>query len=537
MCGIFGIIENNTDKISKFSRELLEQAANKGAPRGPESKNFLEINNIFLGFHRLAINGLDPKSDQPLTHGKYKLICNGEIYNYRDLYKELNIKPDTGSDCEVILWLYERYGIMETLTLLDGVFSFILYDESNSCIYVARDPLGVRPLFVSSSDEDWEDWIGFSSELKQLCDLKPKKIEQFTPGTFLKYNLTTGVKQNITYTSLGLHRSPYGIYSEYLDGVFYHLMMAVHKRVENTDRPIACLLSGGLDSSIICGLVNSFAKDQIETYSIGLEGAEDLKYAKIMADHLDSKHTNIIVTEDEFFDAIREVIYAIESYDTTTVRASVGNYLVAKYISKNSRAKVIFNGDGSDELTGGYLYCKAAPDLYAFDGECRRLLKDICFFDVLRSDRSVAAHGLEPRTPFLDRNFVDYYLSLPAQLRFPNKNPEKHLLRKAIEKNNILPKEILWRTKEAFSDGVSNIKRSWYHIIQEKIEQLGMSDQLNEATKDIKHNYPKTMEQKYYRMIYEEYYGNYANVIPYFWMPKFVDATDASARTLKIYCE
>jgi len=254
----------------------------------------------------------------------------------------------------------------------------------------------------------------------------------------------------------------------------------------------------------------------------------------MVAEHIGSKHTEIILTENEFFDAIPEIIKTIESYDTTTVRASVGNYLVSKYISNNSDAKVIFNGDGSDELMGGYLYFHAAPDALSFDMETRRLLNDIHLFDVLRSDKSISSNGLEPRTPFLDINWVNMYLSLPLKYRYNPGKPEKWLLRKSVEimDESLLPKEVLWRTKEAFSDGVSSNTKSWYEIITEKVSEL-MSG--NIPKNSYKHLIPQTMEQYYYRTIFDSVYPNCENVLPYFWMPRFINATDASARTLNIY--
>ena len=238
-----------------------------------------------------------------------------------------------------------------------------------------------------------------------------------------------------------------------------------------------------------------------------------------------------VCTEKQFLDAIPEVIEAIESYDTTTVRASVGNYLVSKYIKNHSEAKVIFNGDGSDEVCGGYMYFHAAPDSIAFDQECRRLLKDIHMFDVLRSDRSISSNGLEARTPFLDRHFVETYLSIPTNFRvLGNGKCEKYLLRKAFENFTLLPKEVLFRTKEAFSDGVSTQTKSWFEIIQDHVETLEFP-----VDDTISDNKPTTKEQQYYRHIFDQYYKGCSNLIPYFWMPRFVDATDSSARTLQIY--
>ena len=249
------------------------------------------------------------------------------------------------------------------------------------------------------------------------------------------------------------------------------LTVAVNKRVDNTDREVACLLSGGLDSSLITALVAKALPDasKLKTWSIGMEGSEDLRYAKMVANHLGTDHFDIVLNKQEFLEAIPAVIYAIESYDTTTVRASVGNWLVSKYIKLWSNAKVVFNGDGSDEITGGYMYFHLAENALEFDHECKRLLKDICYFDVLRSDRSISSHGLEARTPFLDKNFVQMYLSISADFRFnlmKGTGIEKYLLRKAFDDCNLLPKDVLWRTKEAFSDGVSMQKESWFETIQ-----------------------------------------------------------------------
>jgi asparagine synthase (glutamine-hydrolysing) len=322
----------------------------------------------------------------------------------------------------------------------------------------------------------------------------------------------------------------------YLKGIKSHLVSAVAKRYSTTERPIACLLSGGLDSSLIASIVCHIHKNEIagknnntkiETYSIGLPDSEDIKYARIVADHIGSNHTEIIVSEQDMLDAIPEVIEAIESYDTTSVRASIGNYLIGKYIKTHSEAKVIFNGDGSDELCGGYLYMSSCPDSIEYDKETIRLLNDIYLFDVLRSDKSISSHGLEPRTPFLDKAFVNYYLSIPLELRNHNltKSMEKYLIRSAFQDCDLLPSEILWRKKEAFSDGVSNKGKSLFQIIQDytdtKIDNSGLDK--------------KQKEKKYYKDIFNALYPNQSHIVPYYWMPKYIISDDPSARTLTSY--
>jgi asparagine synthase (glutamine-hydrolysing) len=546
----------------------------KGENRGPDNSQTLKIlDNFTLGFHRLAINGLNQESNQPFDIDNVILICNGEIYNYKELYKFMNIKPKTDSDCEVIIYLYKKYGIEQTLKMLDGVFAFILYDILEKKIVVARDPYGVRPLYhLRNNSVANYNHIGFASELKCLVDigvynygmyLNMDKIEQFVPGTYsiLKLpdnNIWSYEKEYIPYFIPSFYypisswRNNYWSNDIIRKNIQDSLLSAVEKRCLNTERPIACLLSGGLDSSLIAALVNRFYKINnyttiLETYSIGLEGSVDLKYAKIVADYLGTKHTEVIVTEEEMFNAIPEVIYAIESYDTTTVRASIGNYLVGKYISKNSNAKVIFNGDGADELCGGYLYMSKCPDCIEFDKESKRLLKDIHTFDVLRSDKSISSHGLEPRTPYLDKTFVNSYLSISPEVRFEtNKQIEKYLIRDTFALPNfrpfdddlekqILPNEVLWRKKEAFSDGVSSHGRSLYQILQEKIaEKLNLQ---NDVENTVKYEANIHSEKNYYSDIFSFHYPNSIceNIIPYYWMPKYTNATDPSARTLTHY--
>lgn len=602
MCGIFALL-NNTNSIDK---NVINYSFQLGENRGPEYSELKNVNEkAVFGFHRLAINGLNSISNQPMTIKNITLICNGEIYNFKELYAMLNVTPTTNSDCEVIIHMYERFGIEYTLKMLDGYFSFILFDNSNISveppIYIARDSYGVRPLFVLKTDKSSnieyfnhnelikrtktsDNLIGFASDLKSLnaiLSLKNNvtsenndtiknelvysedifnnqslalmsnniynfKIEQYPPGTYSKLSKKCHILSSYYFETYAKSYSNFPMIDNYLtdtydinpvfNRVYDALCSSVKKRViGTTDRQIACLLSGGLDSSLIAALVSKMYTGKLETYSIGLPDGEDLKYARIVANHIGSNHTEIIVSEEEFFNIIPEVIYKIESYDTTSVRASVGNYLISKYISQHSDAKVIFNGDGSDELTGGYLYFHACPDALSFDKECKRLLSNIHYFDVLRSDKSISSNGLEPRTPFLDSGFVQTYLSIPLQYRYHPDNIEKWLLRKSVEfcDPDLLPSEVLWRTKEAFSDGVSSHNKSWYEIINEKV--LTLSDiKLNNYDNE-KINKPTTTEQIYYRTLFDNFFPKCSNVIPYFWMPNFVKANDASARTLSLY--
>ena len=555
MCGIFALINNNNNN------NVIENNFNKIKSRGPEFSILKKYENILFGFHRLAINGLNSKSNQPFEINNCILICNGEIYNFSELASDNNITLETDSDCEIILHLYKLYGIEYAIQLLDGVFAFILYDIQKNLLFIGRDPYGVRPLYYFYE----KNTVGFASEIKSIYNFPYRKnnIYNFIPGHYMVLsNLKNKISMDFSkYTSFPCLNNLNSINSKINDINYFivnKFMECVKKRViGTTQRPIACLLSGGLDSSLVACIVNRFINEnnennenneiKLNTFSIGLEGSEDLKYAKIVAQHINSNHHEIIVSEQDFFNAIPEVIEKIESFDTTTVRASVGNYLVAKYIKENSDCKVIFNGDGADELMGGYLYFKKCPSAQDFDFECKRLLNDIYNYDVLRSDRSISSNGLEPRTPFLDKQFVEFYLSINKNLRFNTtiNNCEKYLIRKSFDEimPNLVPKQILWRTKEAFSDGVSSLNRSWFEIIKEKIQyNKDLHNELNNIIKSYKYmnfSYTKPInyEQAYYKYLYNKHYQGCDNLIPYYWMPRFIESNDASARTLNIYNE
>ena len=569
MCGIFALLNNDNEHNDnkQFKEKQLQDCFEIGKKRGPEGSIYRAIyKQQIMGFHRLAINGLNEESSQPLILDNVSLICNGEIYNYKELYATCGITPTTSSDCEVIIHLYILYGIEYTLNLLDGVFAFVLFDNrniDNPIVHVARDPFGVRPLYmmtmssyIMSGVATHVQTYAFASELKVLTTLlagstPPEKkyyINHFQPGTYTSFIIDNTQRfvvltPSTKYTAfqfnddLGKNKCDLIVYYT----LWEMLNNAVKKRVVGTtERPIACLLSGGLDSSLITALVKRYYTGTLETYSIGMAGSEDIKHAEQVAEYLGTKHTSIILTEDEFFNAIPEVIRAIESYDTTTVRASVGNYLIGKYISQHSQAKVIFNGDGSDELTGGYLYFHEVPNDIEFDKECKRLLTDIHAFDVLRSDKCISSHGLEPRTPFLDRAWVAYYLSISPSIRNPPKQKNSSNKNKCIEKRllrtvfsecdpDLLPEHIMWRRKEAFSDGVSGTNKAWYEVIRDRLATGSIN-----LRKTIEPGL--TLEQHYYKSIFLEAYPGCEQVVPYYWMPRFVvGATDSSARTLKCY--
>jgi asparagine synthase (glutamine-hydrolysing) len=530
---------------------MIKKSVEKLVARGPEGTQITQVDeDVIFGFTRLAINGLTSAGMQPYNKGNIHWICNGEIYNSKALEKSLGLE-NTGSDCHCIgdLYLRHRDDPATFIRALDGVFALVLYDGDLQRLIVARDPYGIRPLYMASVISDNSEFV-FASELKALLP-EYENISAFLPGHVHVYEtLTNSLIQDIEY-----HTIPWIINPEFrssvtasldhaADSLRFALEEAVTKRML-TDRPVAALLSGGLDSSLIAALVqqnlNQLGQPPLKTYSIGFEGSSDVAHARLVADWIGSDHTEIIMTPDEFFNAIPEVIKAIESFDTTTVRASTGNYLIAKKIRELSECKVVFNGDGSDELFGGYLYFNKAPNNEAFQAETARLLKDLHYFDVLRSDRSISANGLEARTPFLDKQFVALVRSIdPELLRpIPGKRIEKYILRYAFDDGVTLPEEVLWRRKEAFSDGVSTPEKAWFQEIQDRVTKIVPRD-WKEKLSASPHLPPTTPEEYYYRFLFTTAYGLNAIKVatPYRWMPKWSpETTDPSARTLAVYDE
>lgn len=453
------------------------------------------------------------------------LICNGEIYNHQTLINSNNYKLQSCSDCEVIIHMFKHFGFQKTIEQLDGVFSCILLH--NDTMYVARDPIGVRPLFVGKKNGK----IFYSSEIKSISNLC-ENIEQFPPGTiwnskdkkyFKYYNI------DVLYNRIGYIDIKNILYS-----IQHYFTEAVKKRIMS-DRPIGCLLSGGLDSSLVAAILQKNISTTLKTFSIGLEGATDLEYARKVAEYIGSDHTEVIISEEDMLNAIPEVIKSIESYDTTTIRASTPMYLLSKYIHENTDIVVIYSGEGSDEASGSYLYFHKAPTYKEFRDESNRLMKDLSYFDVLRCDRTTAAHSLEVRVPFLDKEFLNHYMNIEPSFKHPKyNNIEKYMLRKTFD-NGILPEDVLWRTKEAMSDGVSKKENSWFSIIQNKVNQLYTDEEFERKQNQYETNKPMLKESLYYRELFANDYKSHDNIIPYYWLPKWCgDLVEPSARILDI---
>jgi len=529
MCGIF------LYKGVKQNWDSLYYDINRISYRGPDNTTHEMVgNNVFIAFHRLAIMGITELGNQPMRHpddDSLTLICNGEIYNYKALAEKYDFNLVTGSDCEIILFMFKQFGIEKTVNELDGVFMFAIHNANTDQIFAGRDPMGVRPGFMGKDGEE----IMIASEAKPMVN-QCSEIFPFKPGTWWCSDTPDTFNSYFQYNDVQIMEHTE---EDICTQIQVLLEDAVKKRLM-AEREIGCLLSGGLDSSLITSLVSKYYNGpKLNTFSIGLPDSIDLEHAQHVADYLDTAHHQIEVTESEFLDAIELVIYNIESYDTTTVRASVGNYLVSKFITENSDCKVIFNGDGADEVCCGYVYLKNAPTPEALQMESEKLVEEIHFFDVLRSDRSISSNGLEARTPFLDKTFVKYYLTIPAELKiFNNGNGlEKYLLRKAFDHQNILPDQVLWRRKCAFSDGVSSQSKSWHHIIQSYVDQIISDDEFNRKRIIYKHCMPQLKESYYYRKVFHNHFGDRAELIPHFWMPKWTNTIDPSARELTGYKE
>ncbi len=516
MCGITAIFN-----IRKGAAELRQQAlkmSKRIRHRGPDWSGIYQGKTAILAHERLSI--VDPASGgQPLKSkdGKLILTVNGEIYNHRELREQLKGEYDfqTGSDCEVILALYSQYGV-RCVEMLSGIFGFALYDEEQDTYLIARDPIGVIPLYIGYDDNGH---LLVSSELKGL-EGYASHYNQFPPGHYFyskdKDFTRWYVRDWMQYDNV--KNNPASV-QELRDA-----LEAAVKRQLMSDVPYGVLLSGGLDSSITSAIAKKYAAKRIETegkadawwpqlhsFAVGLKGAPDLVAARKVADYIGTVHHEINYTIEEGLDAIRDVIYYIETYDVTTVRASTPMYLLARVI-KSMGIKMVLSGEGADEVFGGYLYFHKAPDSQAFHEETVRKLSKLYMYDCLRANKSLCAWGVEGRVPFLDKEFLDVAMRLNPQAKMcPGGTIEKKILREAFA--DMLPEEIAWRQKEQFSDGVGY---SWIDTLK-KVTSLAISDkEMANAAQRFPTNTPQNKEEYFYRSIFEEHFPseNAARSVP-----------------------
>ena len=496
--------------------------------RGPDDTRIVDTGNGLLGFHRLAIMGLTPSGMQPFELNGSYVVCNGEIYGFEKFKKELAAKGYTfksESDCEILLPLYNEYGT-DMFAMLDAEFAGIIYDgETNSWI-AARDPIGIRPLYYGY---DENGVIIFASEPKNLVDLTDT-IMPFPPGHYYKDGHFICYR-DITEVDTVCSDDIDSICSNIKD----KLVAGVEKRLV-ADAKVGFLLSGGLDSSLVCAIAAKKSTAPIKTFAIGMsEDAIDLKYAKQVADYLHSDHREIIITKDDVLSSLEKVIHLLGTFDITTIRASMGMYLICKAIHEQTDIRVLLTGEISDEIFG-YKYTDFAPSAEAFQEEAAKRLRELHMYDVLRADRCISVNSLEARVPFGDLDFVKYVMSIDPEMKLNKYHKGKYLLRHAFEDGAYLPDEILWREKAAFSDAVGH---SMVDYLKEYAESYYTDEEFEELCKKYTHARPFTKESLLYREIFEKYYPGQGQMIADFWMPnkswEGCNVNDPSARVLSNY--
>ena len=508
----------------------FEGALKRTESRGPDMTKILMLPSGILGFQRLSIMDLSNSGMQPFTNNKDAAICNGEIYGFREIKKDLIKKGynfNSDSDCEILLPMYYEYGL-DMFSKLDAEFATVIYDGEKDSYIAARDPIGIRPLFYGYSKSHK---IMFASEAKNLVGLTDK-IMPFPPGhyyadgNFICYCDVTEVNGEYCKDSLEI------IYNKIHD----KLVAGIEKRMD-ADAPVGFLLSGGLDSSLVCAVAQKLhPKKPIKTFCIGMtEDAIDLKYAKEVADYIGSDHTAFYMTKEEVIESLDEVIKILGTFDITTVRASMGMYLLCKKIHENSDVKVLLTGEISDELFG-YKYTDFAPNAEEFQKESQKRIKELYMYDVLRADRSISSNSLEARVPFGDLDFVKYVMSIDPEKKLNKYNMGKYLLRRSFE-GDFLPQSILYREKAAFSDAVGH---SMVDYLKEYAEaKYSDKDFESLCEKYEYHAKPFTKESLLYREIFEKYYPKQAEMIVDFWMPNKewdgCNVNDPSARVLSNY--
>lgn len=520
MCSIMGYCGKCEDP------EAFQKGFEATVSRGPDMDRITDTGNGILAFHRLSIMGLTEAGMQPFELNGSYVVCNGEIYGFEKFRKELSSEYSfkSDSDCEVLLPLYAKYGT-EMFKMLDAEFALIIYDGKTGEYIAARDPIGIRPLYYG---KDEKGNMVFASEPKNLTPLC-KRIMPFPPGHYYKngkfvcYNDISHVdkvcKDDLETVCKNIHDK---------------LEAGVKKRLIS-DSKVGFLLSGGLDSSLVCSIASKLGGKTIRTFAIGMsEDAIDLKYAKEVADFIGSEHTEVYMTKEEVIDSLREVIKILGTFDITTIRASMGMYLLCKYIHENTDIKVLLTGEISDELFG-YKYTDFAPSAEEFQKESEKRVRELHMYDVLRADRCISANSLEARVPFGDLDFVKYVLSVDPEKKLNTYGMGKYLLRKAFE-GDYIPKDILYREKAAFSDAVGH---SMVDYLKEYAETCYTQSEYEEKRTKYRHATPFTKESLLYREIFEQYYPGQAEMIAGFWMPnkswEGCDVNDPSARVLSNY--
>ncbi|MDD7469720.1 MAG: asparagine synthase B [Oscillospiraceae bacterium] len=520
MCSIIGYC-GTCRELEKFKKGFDETVS-----RGPDDSKIVDTGKGLLGFHRLAIMGLTPDGMQPFELDGSYVVCNGEIYGFEKLKEKLSSKYTfkSGSDCEILLPMYFEYGT-EMFKMLDAEFALIIYDGKKKKYIAARDPIGIRPLYYGYSGSGS---IVFASEPKNLVGLC-EKIMPFPPGHFYEDG------KFICYNDIAAVES---VCYDDLDTIFKNihdkLTLGVEKRLV-ADAKVGFLLSGGLDSSLVCAIAAKKSKKPIRTFAIGMSGdAIDLKYAKQVADYIGSDHTEVIMTSKQVLESLDGLIKLLGTFDITTVRASMGMYLLCKWIHENTDIRVLLTGEISDELFG-YKYTDFAPSAEEFQKESQKRVRELHMYDVLRADRCISVNSLEARVPFGDLDFVKYVMSIDPEKKLNKYNKGKYLLRKSFE-GDLLPHDILYREKAAFSDAVGH---SMVDYLKEYADSLYSDGEFKEKCKKYTHAAPFTKESLLYREIFEKYYPGQGEMIKDFWMPnkswEGCNVNDPSARVLSNY--
>ena len=522
MCSIIGYCGDIPD------REVFEQGFARTKSRGPDDSRVIDTGKGILGFHRLSIMGLTPSGMQPFELDRSYVVCNGELYGFEKQREELKKKGysfKSDSDCEIILPLYKEYGT-DMFAMLDAEFACVIYDGSKGEFIAARDPIGIRPLYYGY---DSNGSVIFASEAKNLVGLT-EKIMPFPPGHFYrggKFHRYSDIARAGKVCRDGLEAACGKIREKLISGVKKRLV---------ADARVGFLLSGGLDSSLVCAIAARESKEPIKTFAIGMsEDAIDLKYAKQVADFIGADHTEVYMTPEEVIASLEKVVELLGTFDITTIRASMGMYLVCKAIHEQTDIRVLLTGEISDELFG-YKYTDFAPSAAAFQKEAEKRIRELHMYDVLRADRCISVNSLEARVPFGDLDFVKYVMSLDPEIKLNKYGKGKYLLRHAFESLEYLPDSILWREKAAFSDAVGH---SMVDYLKEYAEGLYSDDEFIYKANRFSHCRPFTKESLLYREIFEKYYPGQAEMIADFWMPNRswagCDVNDPSARVLSNY--